>query len=45
MANRLFRRLRDDLFFINRKQVRCGHWLRGKPPTTARNLEQRLAGS
>lgn len=41
MSVKLFRRLINDL--IPRSQhARHGHWMRGKPPTIARSLQQRL---
>ncbi|XP_014613139.1 PREDICTED: 39S ribosomal protein L38, mitochondrial [Polistes canadensis] len=43
MAGRIFRSLSTDLLNINGQQIRYGHHIRGKPPTIARSLEQRLA--
>ncbi|XP_034175192.1 mitochondrial ribosomal protein L38 [Osmia lignaria lignaria] len=45
MANTVFRIFTRDVsprLTIRMEQVRCGHHLRGKPPTIARNLKQRL---
>lgn len=47
MANTVFRIFTRDVsprLTIRMEQVRYGHRLRGKPPTIARNLKQRLDG-
>lgn len=42
MIPKLFRCLINDLLIPRNQHVRHGHRLRGKPPTLARNLQQRL---
>lgn len=42
MFPKLFRCLINDLLIPRNQHVRHGHRLRGKPPTLARNLQQRL---
>lgn len=42
MARRLFPSICIDLLRVNGQQVRYGHHIRGKPPTIARTLQQRL---
>lgn len=42
MSVKLLRYLATDLFIPRGQHVRHGHRLRGKPPTLARNLQQRL---
>ncbi|XP_015188690.1 PREDICTED: 39S ribosomal protein L38, mitochondrial [Polistes dominula] len=42
MAGKILRSLSTDLLNINGQQIRYGHFLRGKAPTIARSLEQRL---
>ena len=44
MANRLFRFLYIDLKSVNNQQTRHAHWIRGKPPTIAKTIAQRLEG-
>ncbi|KAK2582346.1 hypothetical protein KPH14_004682 [Odynerus spinipes] len=42
MARRLFPSISIDLLRFNGQQIRHGHHIRGKPPTIARTLQQRL---
>lgn len=42
MSIKLFRRLVNDLLIPRNQHIRHGHRLRGKPPTIARSLQQRL---